>query len=191
MTRPIHSKSENLKYFDDDLIKHGVLPVQLFIANKSCENSVLFNPDEIILNDDNGNTYSAMQIHEVVDKVKKTYLRSAGFYIIFGLVGLIPSLVNVSQTNDKIESFYADKAIRGGTVVKGAVTEGWVFFRVSPSIKSLDGYRIGVFANDIVKDDKILIEQRLRGDVIPRRCTRKNRLDSTGENVTELNENPE
>jgi hypothetical protein len=139
MAKPVLLKSEYKSYFGENLIKYGVLPVQVYISNHS-EEDFLLSTDGIILIDPSQKHYPVVPVNDVVKKVKKSYWRTAGWGVAFGLIGAVPSMINVNHTNKKIQEDYASKVLKSGNVPDGAVTEGTVFFEVPKDIISLDGW---------------------------------------------------
>ncbi len=62
-------------YFDDDLLKYGILPVQIFLCNKSHSCSVGFSVDSINLIDPSNARSPVMSCEQVLDKAKRSYWR--------------------------------------------------------------------------------------------------------------------
>jgi len=139
VTKPIHSKSELKSYFDQDLLKDGILPVQVSISNNS-HNDFYLDTEGISLVDPSQNRYPVLPVSAVVKKAKKSYWRTAGWGVAFGLLGVIPSAINVNSTNTKIEDDYYAKALKSGNLSNGAGMEGLVFFAVPDGMTSLDGW---------------------------------------------------
>jgi hypothetical protein len=139
MTKPIHLKSELKTYFDQDLLKDRILPVQVSITNNSDEEFYL-STDGIYLTDPSQNNYHVLPVDDVIEKAKKSYWRTAGWGVAFGLLGAVPSLINVSSTNKKIKADYESRVLKSGKMPHGAVTEGLVFFAVPENMTTLDGW---------------------------------------------------
>lgn len=143
MTKPIHVKSELKSFFDQDLLKYGILPFQVSISNNST-NDFYLSTEGISLTDPSHNTYPILPVSDVVTKAKKSYWRTAGWGVAFGLLGAIPSMINVNNTNQKIEDDYYAKSLKSGSMPGGAVTTGLVFFAVPDDMTSLDGWEFTV-----------------------------------------------
>jgi len=168
MAKPIHLKSELERYFDNDLLKSGVLPIQIHVLNKSYERPVVFSTDGINLIDPSQARAPMLSGDQLMKKVKKSFWRTAGWSVAFGVFGLIPSAINVSKTNKKIQADYESRMVRGGNLIPGAVTEGTAFFSVPPDISSLNGWKVSLILVDPTKDERIVIEYGLQGTVVPR-----------------------
>ena len=69
-------------------------------------------------------------------------MRTAGWGVAFGLLGAVPSAINVAVVNEKIKADYESYMIKSGELVSGAYTEGSLFFRIDNKIESLDGWKL-------------------------------------------------
>ena len=143
MAKCFHLKSEMVTYFDDDLLQYGLLPVQINLKNNSYPRTLVLNADRINLIDPTGVKIPIMSYDQVIDKAKKSYWRTAGWAVAFGLLGAIPSLVNVSNTNEKIQADYESRMLKCGNLNCGSETEGLTFFSVPEDLNSLNGWKIG------------------------------------------------
>lgn len=168
MIKPIHLKSELSTYFDEDLLKYGVLPVQVAICNKG-DKPVYFSTEGINLIDPSGKRCPLLPVDAVVDKAKKSLWRTAGWTVAFGIFGLIPSAINVSNTNKKIQADYDSRIIKSGNMGSGAVTEGLTFFDVPSNMSSLDGWKFMVAFKDTKNDSLSIVEYGLSGTVEERK----------------------
>jgi hypothetical protein len=168
MAKPIHSKTDQEQYFDVDLLEDGILPIQVHVCNKGHENPIVLSPESLNLINASGDRMPICSHEQVMDSAKRSYWRTAGWGAAFGLIGIIPSLINVSNTNKQIEADFSSRELKGGTVVNGGTTEGLVFFSVPPEINSLNGWKLSLLVSDSVEDQKILVEQGLHGTVVPR-----------------------
>jgi len=166
MVKAFHLKSELETYFDEDLLKYGVLPIQINLQNKSYERTVVFSIDGINLIDPTGTRNPVMSSEQVVDVAKKSYWRTAGWGVAFGLFGAIPSVINVSKTNKKIQADYEARMIKGGNLIGGGVTEGLAFFSVPEDLSSLTGWKVSVILKDIEMQKDINLEYGLSGTII-------------------------
>jgi hypothetical protein len=137
MAKVFHLKSELSTYFDDDLLKYGVLPIQINLQNKSYPSPIVMNIDGINLIDPTGTRNPGLSCEQVYDKVKRSQWRSVGWGAAFGLFGIIPSLINVSSTNDKIRADFESRMIKSGNIICGGMTEGLTFFSVPEDISNL------------------------------------------------------
>jgi hypothetical protein len=143
ITKPIHIESELKTYFEQDLLKYRILPVQVSISNNSTEDLYL-STEGISLIDPSHESYPVLPVNDVVAKAKKSYWRTAGWGAAFGLLGAVPSMINVSNTNKKIQADYESKVLKSGNMLIGAVTQGTVFFELPKNVTSLDGWEFKV-----------------------------------------------
>lgn len=167
MVKVFHLKSEHSTYFDDDLLKYGMLPIQINLQNKSYRNPVVMNIDGINLIDPTGTRNPGLSCEQVYDKAKKSQWRSVGWGAALGLIGAIPSLINVSSTNDKIRADFESRMIKGGNIICGGMTEGMAFFSVPQDLSNLSGWKISVILKDIQSAKDIVLEYGLSGTIIP------------------------
>jgi len=168
MAKPMHLQSELSRYFDNDLMKNGILPIQINIHNKSYDGTLVFSPDGLNLIDLSNNRCPCLSIDQVVNKTKKSYWRTAGWGVLAGVVGIIPSVINISKTNKKIRASYETRMLKGGNLISGSVTEGFTFFAVPPNISSLTGWKLSALLKDPTKGTDVAISYGLSGTVIPR-----------------------
>ncbi len=142
MVRPIVSKAENKAYYDEDLILYGVLPFHVCFKNLDTQASCHINAEKAALVDPDGTPNPPLTLKEVYGKASKSYLRTVGWGAAFGLMGAIPSVINVAVVNDKIKADYESCMIKSGELVSGAYTEGSLFFGIDNKIDSLDGWKL-------------------------------------------------
>jgi hypothetical protein len=167
MAKCFHLKSEMVTYFDDDLLQYGLLPVQINLKNNSYPRTLVLNADRINLIDPTGVRISIMSYDQVIDKAKKSYWRTAGWAVAFGLLGAIPSLINVSNTNEKIQADYESRMLKCGNLNCGSETEGLTFFSVPEDLNSLNGWKISVILKDIETENDIILDYGLYGTIVP------------------------
>lgn len=167
MVKAFHLKSELSTYFDDDLLKYGVLPVQINLQNKSYPNPIVMSTDGINLIDATGTRNPGMSCEQVYEKMKKSQWRSVGWGAAFGIFGIIPSLVNVSNTNEKILTDLESRMMKGGNIICGGMTEGLTFFSVPEDLSNLSGWKISLILKDIKATKDIILEYGLSGSVVP------------------------
>ena len=166
MIKCFHLKSDLETYFDDDLLKYGILPVQVNLQNKSYPTTVVLSTDGINLLDPTGSRSALMSTNQVIDKAKKSYWRAAGWGVAAGVFGIIPSMINVSNTNKKIQADYESRAIKGGNLIPGGMTEGLTFFLVPEDLSSLNGWKVSVVLKDIESSKDVIIEHGLFGTIV-------------------------
>ena len=141
--RAVHQKDMLSNYYDEDLILYGVLPVQVCIDNLSDQERYLGVEYASLISPD-GKQKSALSLEEVFDRAKKSYWRTAGWGVAFGLLGAVPSIMNVSSTNEQLKADYDSSMLKSGNMVEKAHAEGSVFFEVDPKIASLDGWQFKI-----------------------------------------------
>jgi len=166
MVKVFHLKSELETYFDDDLLKYGLLPVQINLQNKSHGRNVVFNTDGINLIDPTGTRNPIMSSEQVIDKAKRSFWRTAGWGVAFGCIGAIPSAINVSNTNKKIQADYESRMTKGGNLIAGGMTEGLAFFTVPEDLSSLSGWKVSMILKDIESLENIILEYGLSGTIV-------------------------
>lgn len=169
MARPVHAKSELETYFDNDLVRLGILPVQVNLHNKSYGGNLIFSPQSISLYAPDDSHVVQLGVNQIMDRAKKSYWRSAGWGVAFGLVGAGVSAVNVSQTNKKVRSTYESRIIKGGNLDEGNMTEGFVFFDVPKDLDSLDGWKLGMVLRDPNEGRNVALEYGFAGTVVARK----------------------
>jgi hypothetical protein len=104
-----------------------------------------------------------LTFEQVYGKASKSYGRALGWGVAFGLLGAIPSAINVAVVNEKIKADYESCMIKNGELVSGGYTEGSMFFSIDKEIESLDGWKLQLGYN-ILNDPK-LVTFDLSGDV--------------------------
>ncbi len=184
MVKVFHLKSELKSYFDDDLLLYGILPVQMNLHNKSYGKTVLFNTDGINLMDPTGARNPVMSLDQVMDKVEKSFWRTAGWGVAFGCLGAIPSAINVDRTNEKIRADYESRILKSGNLISGGVTEGLIYFSVPEDITSLSGWKICVILKDMESREDIILDYGLSGTIV----SPKERIRERNEAVQEATE---
>lgn len=142
MVRPIVSKSDNKAYYDEDLIMYGVLPFHVCFRNTASDGSCHIAAEKTVLMDPNGASNPPLTLKEVYGKASKSYLRTLGWGAAFGLVGAIPSAINVAVVNERLKADYASCMVKSGDLVGGTHTEGSIFFGIDNKIESLDGWKL-------------------------------------------------
>ena len=164
MARPIHSKSEIKNFYDEDLILYGVLPFHLCFKNNSSNASCHIEINKAALIDPDGSSNWPLTHEQVYEKASKSYFRTAGWAVAFGVFGAVPSLINVAYTNEKIKADYESCMLKNGELVGGGFTEGSIFFSVDNKIESLDGWQLKVgFDNE--NNTKNFVTFELSGEV--------------------------
>ncbi len=166
MVKVFHQKSDLKTYFDEDLLQYNILPMQIGLQNKSYGKKVVFNTDGINLIDPTGSRNPVMSGEQVIAKAKKSYWRTAGWGVAFGIVGIIPSLINVSNTNDKIQADYESRMLKSGNLVAAGQTTGLVFFNVPDNISNLSGWKVSLILKDVETSEDIVLEHGISGEIV-------------------------
>ncbi|OPY67189.1 MAG: hypothetical protein A4E57_02431 [Syntrophorhabdaceae bacterium PtaU1.Bin034] len=165
MAKPIYNQAELKTFFDRDLIVDDVLPVHIYLLNKSYGKPCTFNVAGINLLDSSGSRVPMLSMEQLMDKVQKSHWRSLGWGAAFGLLGAIPSSVNVARTNEKIRVDYEGRVLKNGTVFPGASAEGIAFFSIPANTSSLDGWKLTTVIADPSDSTNFNIEHLLEGTI--------------------------
>lgn len=168
LAKPLHHLTELEQYFDDDPLKYGILPVQIHVENRDHETAIICAPEGINLMDSRNSRIPAMTVDQVMDKVKKSHWRTAGWTVGFGVFGLVPSIINVNNTNKKMLADYENKIFKGGTLAKGDSTGGFLFYSVSESIYSLNGWMLAAVLKSTAQGTDLVLQQAFSGTIAPR-----------------------
>lgn len=142
MAKAMHRESDLRQYFDDDPVKYGILPVQIHVENRT--NEALFNCscDGMNLVDANGDRMTALTVDQVMEEIKRSHWRTAGWTVGFGVFGLIPSAMNVNKVNKEMRADLETKIFHGGQLSTGHAEEGFLFFAIPETIDSLEGWKL-------------------------------------------------
>jgi hypothetical protein len=178
MAKAMHREADLKRYFDDDPIKYGVLPVQIHVENRTHGTPVLCSCDGMNLIDDQGVRMTALSVDQVMDEIKRSHWRTAGWTVGFGVFGLIPSAVNVNKVNKQMRADLESKIFIGGQLPEGDVEEGFLFFAVPQTLDSLDGWKLVAVIADDGEFEDVTLEQRFSGRIAPR--TRPETLEEEG-----------
>jgi hypothetical protein len=145
MMMAIHDKQSLKSYFDEDLIALGVLPVKVSIDNIG-ENPCFIGVEYAHIADPHDAKSAAMTLEEVYNRTSKSYWRTAGWGVAFGLLGALPSAVNVASTNQKIKADYDTCMLKDGRLPAKTHTDGTLFFEIDEKVASLDDwtFKIGI-----------------------------------------------
>jgi hypothetical protein len=169
MAKPIHQETEVERYFDEDPLKYGVLPVQVHLTNKSHEDTLVCASSGLNLLDAENNRVPSMSVDQVMDKVKKSHWRTAGWTVGFGIFGLIPSAMNVNKVNKEMRADYESRIFKGGKLAEGNTTEGFMFYDVPEDIGTLNGWHLTAVLKNAEGDSDLMLTQELAGTVVKRK----------------------
>ena len=165
LAKPIHQIPELEKYFDDDPLKYGILPIQIHIENKDHESALICAAEGINLMDPTHTRIPALTVEQVMEKVKKSHWRTAGWTVGFGVFGLVPSIINVNNTNKKMRADYDTKLFDGGRLGKGSSTEGFMFYSIPEDTSTLDGWILAAVLKGTDESEDLILEQSLSGKI--------------------------
>lgn len=165
LAKPIHQITELEKYFDDDPLKYGILPIQIHIENRDHEPALICATEGINLMDPSDARITALTVDQVMDKVKKSHWRTAGWTVGFGVFGLVPSMINVNNTNKIMRADYETKTFDGGKLSKGSATEGFMFYPIPVDMNSLDGWALAAILKGTEEGEDLIIKQALSGKI--------------------------
>jgi len=170
LVKCIHLKSEMKTYFDRDLLHYGILPVQIYIQNKSYPGAVVLNTNGINLIDLNGAKNPIMSCDQIIEKRNETlrYMIGAAFdtVAVNPLFFIIDPFV-YSDKIKKIQSSYKSHSIKFGNLISGGVTEGFTFFSVPKDLNNLNGWKISVVLKDTENNNDIILDHALSGSIVP------------------------
>lgn len=168
LVKPIQSKLEMEKYFGGDLLKYGILPIEVSITNLGHDGSMVFEPNGLNLTGPSNEHSTMLSLDQVYDRTKKSQWRTAGWAVGFGIFGLIPSAINVNNVNNKMRADYQEKMLSGGNIAKGEAKEGVAFFSVPQDLKSLDAWKLNIMVKDFTNQTNVTVDYPLTGAVEPR-----------------------
>ena len=143
MMLAIHDKQSLKSYFDEDLIGLGILPVKVSIDNIG-ENPCFIGVEYAHIADPHDAKSPALTLEEVYSRTSKSYWRTAGWGVAFGLLGALPSAVNVASTNQKIKADYETCMLKDGRLPAKTHTDGTLFFAIDEKIESLDDWTFNI-----------------------------------------------
>lgn len=146
MAKPIHSYAELTSYYDEDTIKYGVLPVQVYVFNKSNQ-SFLLNLDGVNLIDGTGARVPLLSPDQTYERIKKSQWRSAGWAVATGVFAAF-SIHNVAEVNKQIKADISSRFLKSGNLVPGSATEGTLFYNVPSEISSVDNWKLSLVLHD-------------------------------------------
>ena len=165
IAKPIYKEEELESYFDDNLLKYSILPVQMNISNKGYDGNLLFSPSSISMTTADGATCPQLSLEQIYDEVKKSYGRTVGWTVAFGAIGAGVSAANVATTNNKIRRDYEGKMINKDVLPQGGETEGFVFFSVPEKTESLDGWELSLLLKDSLNDKRVAVNCPMSGQI--------------------------
>jgi hypothetical protein len=170
MVKCIHIKSEMKTYFDRDLVHYGILPVEIYIQNKSYPRTVALDINGINLIDLSGTKNSIMSYEQIINKMKWIQ-QYAGFTALeFVTLDPIGFIIGSLETSDKIkknQSSYESHSIKFGNLISDGVTEGFTFFNIPEDLNNLNGWRISVVLKDTETENNIILDYALSGIIVP------------------------
>ena len=140
--KAIHKKEELEAQFGGDLLKYGVLPVQVYVANTSDEGAIAVRRDDYALIMPSGEKAMRLNIDQVMDRAGKSFWRTAGWGVAFGIFGAIPSAMNVSNTNKEMRADFELRQINDKTLMPGENLEGILFFNVPKDFDTLNDWKL-------------------------------------------------
>ena len=169
MAKCIHIKSEMKTYFDRDLVHYGILPVEIYIQNKSYPRTVFLNIDGINLIDLTGAKNPIMSCDQIIDKIKEIQHLMIGTVI--DIVTLDPLIIFepqlYSHTIEKLRYSYKSHSIKFGDLISGGVTEGFTFFNIPEDLNNLNGWKISIVLKDKETKNDIILDYALSGSIVP------------------------
>lgn len=139
--RPFLTTKELKNYFGEDLVKKGLLPLQVHILNESdsdigvvVESMGLLPPD--------ARSIMAADSSAAYKKAKSGFGATPIHVLAFGMVGLFGSTANVTAANMKLASDLESKLLKDGIVQRHKYVDGVVFFPIQGAPRSLNGWHL-------------------------------------------------
>lgn len=169
LVRAVHQQSDLEQYYGGDLLQYGVLPLQVNVQNRQYPRNLVFSTDGVQLIDSAGHPRPQLTIDQVMKKAKKSFWRTAGWGVAFGLFGIIPSAINVNKTNKKIRADYESRLLQSGNLQTGSMTEGILFYSVPPDVPSLNGWNVNLVMRDGETAENVNFEYGLAGTIAQRK----------------------
>lgn len=173
LAKAYSQKTKLEQYVGQDLLKYGILPVHISLTNKSNSNLVI-DTQAISIADITGSSSSPMSMDQVCDEANKSYWRTAGWTVLFGVFGIIPSAINVSNTNKKIRSDYESRVLQSGNLIAGGITEGMMFFPVRKGLNTLSGMMLRIPLVDKLTNETKTLSYSFSGMIPHRKPTSAN-----------------
>jgi hypothetical protein len=167
MARPIHQEDELKVYFDTDLVYWKVLPIQVQLENASAAQEIEFKLDGLKLLDADSQQRPLLDVDEVVSRAGRSYARTLGWGVAFGLIGAGVSAYQVTEANKAMRADFSRRILQEVRLKPGEKIEGIAFFSVPGKLQSLDGWKLALLAND---DDgqEVILNYSLGGEVAVR-----------------------
>lgn len=163
LVKPIHKLADLKAYYDEDAIRYGVLPVQIFIQNQSDDNYIL-NTDGINLTSSTGERIPALSAEQTYQRLRKSYWRSGGWAVAVGVFAAF-SVHNVSKINNQIKADLSSRMLQSGNLISGSATEGTIFYDVPPKIDSVNNWKITLVIQNGLTNELTQIEYSMAGNV--------------------------
>jgi hypothetical protein len=164
----IHLKSEMKTYFDRDLLYYGILPVQIYLQNKSYPGTVILNTDGINLIDLNGAKNPMMSCDQIIEKRKETPHYMLGTTTaVWSPLGFIGLSIDRLDKKKKIQYSFKLHSIKFRNLILGAVAEGFAFFSVPQDLSNLNWWKISVILKDTDTNKDIILDYALSGNIVP------------------------
>lgn len=168
MVKCIHLKSEMKNYFDRDLLHYAILPVQIYIQNKSYPGTVVLNIAGINLIDLTGAKNPMLSCDQIIEKRKEILRFLVGTSTsLFDPIGFMIGSIESSDKIKKIRSDYKSYSIKFGNLISDGVTEGFAFFAVPEDLSNLNGWKISVSLKDTETKNDIVLDYALSGSIVP------------------------
>jgi hypothetical protein len=140
--KPFTDEDALVKYFGNDLVDIGIVPIQIRIKNESesevaidCSNIKLIPPDEATI-------INSISAEEVYSMAKNGYWSTAIWTIAFLDLGFFASAANITEANMRLDSDLQARLFKNGVIQRGRATEGVVFFRIEPDTRSLANWKL-------------------------------------------------
>jgi len=164
MARPMHQEDELKAYFDTDLVYWQVLPIQIQLANHEAGKELAFSLDGLQLVDAGNQQHPLLHLDDVMSQAGRSYGRSLGWGVAFGLIGAGISAYQVTEANKQMRADFSRRMLKDTLLKPGEKTEGVAFFSVPKKLQSLDGWKLTLFTQR-TEGGELVLDYSLGGQV--------------------------
>ncbi len=155
---PIRKAEDVKKYFDySGLVRDGVLPVYISVANTSNQESVKIL---LSLESPNGENVKPLSAEDVYPILKKGWLLRAGAWSLLWIPLAPISMIDTAMENKKVMKDIKGKQFKE-EIAPGLISQGYVFFKINEEIKTLNGFWLAISFGD----GRILDKLPLKGSI--------------------------
>ena len=153
---PVTSKAVLNKTFSVDLVRKGILPVRLWAANRSPEDSFVLARDSVRLTTAEGNDAPDRSGGEVIDHTIGT-----AFAIPAAALGSLPLLFVATSSEvrrNKINRNFRVQEFVSQTLSPGEEDSGFLYFQLPKAAGSSPQWRLVAVSDDLSRGEQFTIE---------------------------------